>query len=157
MLELFFDYRGIVHFEFIPEGRTVNKELYVNVLKRLRNAIRRKRPDLWATQDWMLLHDNAPAHRSVIVQQYLAKHSVTVLPQPPYSPDLAPCDFSLFPRMKDALKGRRFSSANDVKAAATEALKDVSRNGFLETFQKLYERWQKCIIAQGEYFEGNVV
>ena len=43
MLEVFFDYRGIVHFEFIPEGRTVNKELYVNVLKRLRNAIRRKR------------------------------------------------------------------------------------------------------------------
>lgn len=157
MLEVFFDYRGIIHFEFIPEGRTVNKELYLEVLNRLRNALRRKRPDLWASQDWMLLHDNAPAHRSLVVQQYLAKHSIIVLPHPPYSPDLAPCDFELFPRMKDALKGRRFTSTDEVKTAATEALKRVSKNGFQETFEKLYKRWQKCIVARGEYFEGNVV
>ena len=103
MLEVFFDSQGIVHYEFIPEGRTVNKEMYVEILRRLRDAIRRKRPDKWAQKNWLLLHDNAPSHRSLLVKQYLAKHGVTTLEHPPYSPDLAPCDFYLFPRIKNAI------------------------------------------------------
>ncbi|UYV61610.1 hypothetical protein LAZ67_1005533 [Cordylochernes scorpioides] len=63
---------------------------------------------------WKLLHDNAPAHRAIIVQDYLAKHSVSVLPHPPYSPDITPCDFFFFPKLKMTLKGRRFSSSSEV-------------------------------------------
>ncbi|GFU67918.1 histone-lysine n-methyltransferase setmar-like protein [Trichonephila clavipes] len=80
----------IVHHEYAHTGQTINKEYYVEVLKRLRNAIRRKRPQLWESGDWLLHHDNAPAHTSNLVQQYLSKHSIAQLRQPPYSPDIAP-------------------------------------------------------------------
>jgi transposase len=53
-------------------------------------------------------HDNAPAHSTALVLDVLAKHHITQFCQPPYSPDLAPCDFWLFPKLKSMLKGRRF-------------------------------------------------
>ncbi|KAJ4427588.1 hypothetical protein ANN_25236 [Periplaneta americana] len=84
--------------EFIPQGATVDKILYKEILGRLNNSIRRKRPELWHRKNWLLLHDNAPAHRSILAQEELARQQVTVLPHFPYSPDLAPCDiFSLSP------------------------------------------------------------
>jgi len=58
----FFDSEGIVHHEYAPDGQTINKELYVEVLRRLRESVRRKRPEKWRDGDWILHHDNAPAH-----------------------------------------------------------------------------------------------
>jgi transposase len=66
---------------------------------------------------------------------------------PPYSPDLAPVDFYLFPQLKSALKGRRFCDATDIIKNATDELKRLSKSGFKECFQQLYSRWQMCIIA----------
>jgi len=83
MMEVFFDSQGTVHSEFLPEGTTVNKERYLDILRRLRESIRRKRPQFWQSGDWYLLHDNAPAHRSQLVTQFLAKTHTTVLPHPP--------------------------------------------------------------------------
>ncbi|KAJ4434163.1 hypothetical protein ANN_16485 [Periplaneta americana] len=60
MLTVFFDVRGIVHHEYAPEGQTVTKEYYHDVLRRLRDAVRRKRPDMWTANIWHLHHDNAP-------------------------------------------------------------------------------------------------
>ncbi|GBN83666.1 hypothetical protein AVEN_109359-1 [Araneus ventricosus] len=73
-------------YEFIPEGQTVNKELYLEILKRLRDAVRRKRPEKWATNNWFLLHDNAPPHRALIVKKYLPRHSFTTLEHPLFLP-----------------------------------------------------------------------
>jgi len=70
MLTLFFDSRGVVHHEYAPQGQTVTKEYYEGVPCRLRNAVRRKRPDLWATKTWQLHHDNAPAHSSHLIQGF---------------------------------------------------------------------------------------
>jgi histone-lysine N-methyltransferase SETMAR len=75
--------------EFIPEGATVKKHHYKEILRRLRNTIRRKLPELWRRKNGLLLYDNAPAHCSVLDQGELAKQQVAVLPHPPYSPDLA--------------------------------------------------------------------
>jgi [histone H3]-lysine36 N-dimethyltransferase SETMAR len=52
------DYNGVVHHEILPEGQTVNKEYYLGVMRRLREAIRRKRPELWAENSWILHHDH---------------------------------------------------------------------------------------------------
>ena len=90
MLIVFFDARGIIHHEFVPPNTTVNKEFYKEVLKRLLARMRRIREQLYDSGDWFLLHDNAPVHSSILVQQYLAKRGVTCLSHPPYSPDLAP-------------------------------------------------------------------
>ena len=57
--------------EFIPEGATVNETRYKEILGRLRDSIRRERSELWRRKNWLLLHDNAPAHRSVLVQEKL--------------------------------------------------------------------------------------
>jgi len=61
MLVCFFDHKGIVHFEFIAQGQMVNQQCYLEVLTRLREFVRRKRPRLWPDK-WILHHDSAPAH-----------------------------------------------------------------------------------------------
>ena len=67
-----------------------------------------RRLQLWATGDWQLHHDNAPTHASRLMQSFLVKHQIIQVTQLPYSPDLAPCDFWLFPKLKSPLKERDF-------------------------------------------------
>ena len=66
MLNCFFEQKGIVHKEFVPPGQTVNAAIYVEVLKRLRENVRRKRPDQWRKNTWLLHHDKAPAHTALL-------------------------------------------------------------------------------------------
>ena len=110
----FCDVRGIVHREFVPPGQTVNQQFYLEVLRGLRENVRRKRPELCRSGDWFLHHDNAPAHTALSVTLYLASLGWTVVPHPPYSPDLAPRDLFLFPKMKKTLKGKRFATMEEV-------------------------------------------
>jgi histone-lysine N-methyltransferase SETMAR len=121
MLIVFFDIRGIVHREFVPQGQTVNKKFYCEVLQRLRENIRRKRLDLWRMKNWILHDDNAPCHRALLVRD-LANHNMLSLPHPPYSPDLAPADFFLFPKIKMQLKGRRFHSIADIQRESQKVM-----------------------------------
>ncbi|UYV63523.1 hypothetical protein LAZ67_2004493 [Cordylochernes scorpioides] len=100
MLTVFFDYKGIVHHEFQQQGSTITADSYIGVLRRLREAIRQKRPELWRSKSCILHHDNAPAHTALKISKFLQDHSTSVFPQPPYSPDLAPCDFFLFGKLK---------------------------------------------------------
>ena len=95
---MFLDWKGIVHHEFVPHGQMVNKQLYQEVLACLRDAVRIRKPELWENQTWML-HHNAPAYASLLIHSYLAKHQTSTVPQPPHSPDLAPADFFLFPKL----------------------------------------------------------
>ena len=91
MLLAFFDSEGIVHHEYVPDGQTINKEFYMEVLWHLCESFRWKWLEKWLDGDWLLHHDNVPAHTSHIVQQFLAIHGTAQLQQPTYSPDLAPC------------------------------------------------------------------
>ncbi|UYV68193.1 hypothetical protein LAZ67_5003332 [Cordylochernes scorpioides] len=95
-------------------------------------AIRKKRPDLWKNKNWLLHHDNAPAHTSLLVRDFLAKNNTLMMPQPPYSPDLAPCDFFLFPKLKRPMKGRRYATLDEIKTASKEELKNILKNDFLK-------------------------
>jgi len=130
--------------------------MYIDILRHLGVAFRRKRPEKWRANSWFLLPDNAATHRPVLVKEVLAKNSVATLEHPPYSPDLAPADFYLFPRLKSALKGWSFCDATDVIKNATEELKRLLQNDSQVCSQHLYSRWQKCIVAQGGCFEGNI-
>ena len=155
MLTVFFDFNGIVHFEFLPQGETVNCVYYQGVLQRLRDKIRKKRAELWRDNSWFLHHDNAPAHSALSIRQFCAKNQMTVLPQPPYSPDLAPCDFFLFPKLKSVLKGRRFQRIDDIKANSSQTLKAISNEAIQDCFAKWKHRWEKCVNRGAEYFEGD--
>jgi len=114
MSVVFFDWNGIVHHEFVPCGQMVNKQLYQEVLAHLRDAVRRKRPELWENQTWMFHHDNAPAHASLLIHSYLEKHQTSVVAHPPYSPDLAPAHFFLFLELKTIFKGRSFQTIEKI-------------------------------------------
>ncbi|UYV85133.1 hypothetical protein LAZ67_X004692 [Cordylochernes scorpioides] len=90
LLTVFFDCRGVVHHEFLPQGRTVNKEYYLQVMRNLREAIRQKRPDLWKNKNWLLHHDNAPAHTSLLVRDFLAKNNTLMMPRSHRIPQIWP-------------------------------------------------------------------
>ena len=130
MIITFFDIKRIVHKEFVPTGETVNSGFYCEVLRRLREKVRRYRPQLWREQTWLLHHDNAPSQTAVLTDQFLMKNKIAVIPYQPYSPDLAPCDFFLFPKMKLKLKGRRFDTIEDIQAEMQKVLDTLTEKNF---------------------------
>ena len=149
------DQGGLVHKQWIPQGQTVTKDVYLDVLRALRRSIMVKCPERWRKQDFILHHHDAPAHTAIKVTEFLAKHSTPVVPHPPYSPDLAPNDFFLFPQLKHVFKGRRFETLEAVKTACSAGLDSISQNEFRQCMESWKHRFQKCIDSQGKYFEGN--
>lgn len=153
LLIVFFDSQGIVHQEFVPQNQTVNQAYYKEVLIRLREKIRGKRAQMFRTTGWYLQQDNAPKHNALSIREFLASKKITVLPHPSYSPDLAPCDFLLFPKVKMFLKGKSFDDVGSMKKHTTVHLQSLTPQDFQSCFQKLQERWSKCIDARGDYFD----
>jgi [histone H3]-lysine36 N-dimethyltransferase SETMAR len=96
----------------------MNAAHYVEIFDRLRYSIKNKRRGT-LSQEIFLLHANALSHSARLVQNSLMTTGLVQLDHPPYSPDLAPSDFYLFPAMKRILRGKRYSSdnawVNDVK------------------------------------------
>ena len=132
----FFDSKGIIHREFVPTGQKITGPYCVKVLERLMARIRRIRPEYRDPETWFLLHDNVPIHTSLTVRQFSARLQVCFLNHLPNSPDLAPCDFSLFPKWK--LK--RFLIFNDIstiKAATTRTVEEIPRNELKHIFESL--------------------
>jgi len=107
----------------------------LEVSKRLREKVRRKRPEIFANNSWILHHDNALAHTALSVREFLAIKQITVLEHPAYSPDLAPSDFFLFLTIKEILKGRHFNDIDDIKINTTAALKAIPQNQFQNCFE----------------------
>ena len=118
-------------------------------------TFRRKRPELFESGQWHFHQDNAPVHKSILVTDYLTQMGIKTVPHPPYSPDLAPCDFWLFPKLKENLRGNRYSTIEDMKEAVTRVQNTLTQEDFQGAFQKLLERYNKCIDVGGEYFEGD--
>ena len=73
---------------------------YIEVLREFRKRFRRKRPALFKSDRWHFHQDNSPVHNSILVTDYLSKMGFKTVPQPPYSPDLGPCDFWLFSKLR---------------------------------------------------------
>ena len=105
----------MVHYEFLPQGRTVNKEYYFEPMRRLREVIRLKRTELWKNQSWILHHVKASAHTSMLVREFLAKNKTVIMPKPPGSLDLTLSEFFLFPKLKPTMKGKRFATIEETK------------------------------------------
>jgi hypothetical protein len=96
----FYSIKGIVHFQFIPQGKIANVTQYVEMLKWVHEAVCRKRPD-----DQILHHDSDPANKVLSVKQFLAQKSITEVEYPPYTLNLALNNFWLLPKINSALKG----------------------------------------------------
>jgi len=97
--------------------------------------------------------DNAPAHKSVLAMGKLRDLHYELLEHPPYSPDLAPSDFCLFPKLKLFLAGQRFSSNQEAIAVVEGYFADVTKNYYRDGIMALENRWNKCISLKGDYVE----
>ena len=86
-------------------------------------------------------------------REFLEQNGLEELPHPPYSPDLAPCDFWLFPRIKKHLKGRVFNSNEDVALALSNILEGIEESEFMQALDRWFYRMDRCIKVGGEYFE----
>jgi hypothetical protein len=95
MLTAFYDAKGIIHHESVPEKRTVHGKLHKGVIRRLVARVHGVRPEFQESGSWYLLHDSAPSHSSGVVSEFLAKRGIPMLFCRPYSPNLAPADFSI--------------------------------------------------------------
>ena len=108
-------------------------------------------PALFKSGQWHFHQDNAPVYNSILVTDYLTKMGIKTVPQPPYSRDLAPCDFWLFPK----LRGCRYETIEDMKDAVTKVIDTITQEDFDGAFQKLLKRCNKCIAAGGDCLEGD--
>jgi len=113
----FWDQDGILLIDYLPKGQTINAEYYSSLLVHLKDILKEKRRGK-VTKGVLFLDDNAPAHRALATQKKLAYLGFQCLDHPPYSPDLAPSYYHLFPGLKKQLKGCHFSSDVEVITAA---------------------------------------
>ena len=125
----FFDSTGKIYMHWVPTGQTVNKEYYVEVLREFRKRFLGKRPALFKSGQWHFHLDNAPVHNSILVTDYLTKMGIKTVCHPPYSPDLAPCDFCLFP----TLKGCRYETI-EMKEGVTKVIDMLTQVDFHGAF-----------------------
>ena len=129
-------------------GHTVAGRFYKNsVLKKVKEFYNKKRPS-------HLLHDNASSHKCEVVKSFLASEKVKVLNHTPYSPDLRPCDFFLFPRLKKMFSGNKYTSISSLGSAIYQCLQQISKEDYLSAFRNCVKMLQKCVSIKGEYFEG---
>ena len=120
-------------------------------LKGVQKEIPWKRLALFKSGQWHFHQDNELVHNSILVTGYLTGMSIKKVPQPPYSPDLAPCDIWLFPK----LRGCCYETIEEMKEAVTKVIDTLTQEDFHEVLKKMLERWNKLISAGGDYFEGN--
>ena len=117
-----------------PTGQTVNKEYYVDALREFRKRFRRKRPALFKSGQWHFHEDNTPVHNSILVTDYLTKMGINTVPHPLYSPDLAPCDFWLFPKLKEKLRGCHYETIEEMKKAVMKVIDTLTQEDFHGAF-----------------------
>jgi len=103
----------------------------------------------------VLQHDNAPTHTALSIREFLAKKNIPVLPHPPYRPDLAPCDFYLFPKLKSKLKVHHFGTMENIQKIVTDELNTLTENDFQYCYDQWKKLWNHFVTSQELYFEGD--
>jgi histone-lysine N-methyltransferase SETMAR len=152
MLIAFFDFKGMIYTHYVPQGRNINSEYYIDVLSTFLKHLRQKRPEK-LRQGWRLHQDNARPHTSKITMKFLEAKGIETLFHAPYSPDLAPCDFWLFPQLKNSLAGQKFDNENEVRIAVQGVLSALTKDGAFFVFENWHQRLMKCIELNGDYVE----
>jgi len=152
MASVFWNAEGILFIDYLEKGKTITGEFCPNPLTRLDEKFVRK--TRFAKKKKIIFHqDNAPAHKSVLLMGKLRDLHYELLEHPPYSPDLDPSDFFLFPKLKLFLAGQRFSSNKEAIAAVEGYFADLMKNHYRDGIMALEYRWNKCISPKGDYVE----
>ena len=133
---IFFYSKGpVLHIPF-PKGSSVTGKFYrESVLTQLVDFYQKRRPRT-GVRGIKLLHVNASAHKSTTVQEYQKESGLDVFDHPQYSPDLSPCEFWLFPRLKEMLAGHHFESRCGIGSAAYQCLQHIPKEDYRAAFRK---------------------
>ena len=140
--------------EITNYGRFINQfpPNIIEDLREFRKRLLQKRPALFKSAQWHFHQDNTPVHNSIPVTDYLTKMGIKTVPHAPYSPNLSPCDFCLFPKFR----GCRYETIEEMKEAVMKVIDTLTQEDFHRAFQKLLERYNKCIATGGDYFEEDL-
>lgn len=152
MATVIWDADGIILIDYLEKGRTITGQYYCALLDKFDAAWKKKRTHPYRNK-LLFHHDNAPAHSCLLTTQKLIELRYELLHHPPYSPDLAPCDFFLFPNLKKWLGGKRFTSNEEVIAETNAYFAEFEKSYYLAGLQKLEKRWARCIELKGVYVE----
>jgi len=127
MCTLFWDRKGVLIVDFLPQGSTINPGGVV------------------------MIHDNARPHTAAATKNLITTFGWEQFDYPPYSPDLAPSDFHMSLHLKTFLAGRQFHDDNEVKEAVTTCFESHAASFYDEWIQKLVQRYDKCLYNGGNY------
>ena len=151
MLCCWWDCKGVVYFELLPMGQTINSVVYCIQLIHLKAAVATKRPELSNRWGVTFQHDKATPHKSLATRQKLAEFDWDVLPHPAYSPDLAPSDYHLFRSLQNSLDGTTFESLEAIKNHLTQYFDEKDKTFWEKGIMDLPRRWAKVIEQNGQY------
>ena len=153
MLCVWWNYEGVIHFELVPNGRTVNSSLYCEQLHRVYEILCNRYPALVNRNAVLLQQDNAKPHTSRVTRQKIEElNGIELLPHPPYSPDLAPSDYYLFRSMAHFLKGRHFENFDEVENGCREFFESKNPEWYRSGIEQLAHRWLETVEHGGLYF-----
>ena len=152
MVTTFFDSKGILYSTVAPEGTKINAYYFITILDEFLRHAKRKRAHIRNASSFFLHMDNCPIHKALVTKEHMAKRGFNLVEHPPYSPDLAPADYFLFPKAKDNLAG----ISNGGKAPRirwAQAISTITPDDFTMAFNKWIDRWDRVIEKEGDYVE----
>lgn len=148
MLTAFWNAEGIIFLDFLQREETVTGAYYGELVRQVRSKVRKPR----GLPHWFL-QDNAPVHTCQTAMEKINSAGFELVQHPPYSPDLAPSDYCLFNELKRHLRGKRFESAEALEATVRNCFALLPPAFFVDAFKALPVRWEKCLAANGNWFE----
>ncbi len=155
MIVTFFDSRGMIYYKFTRQG--IGAQVFIAICTRFLEAYQTRHPQGRIRGRLFLHMNNAPAHTANVTKAFLQRHSVQLIPHPPYSPDLAPNDFWFYGELKKPLRGQRFPTLEHLKQAVTDRIAEIPSHDYAEAILRSWpQRILRCIGADGGYFEGIV-
>ena len=152
MATVFWDSEGVILVDFLEGQKTITGNYYQEVLRKLHTTLVKKCPGKLHHRI-LFHHDNAPAHSSKVSRAVLWGFHWELLSHPPYSPDLAPSDFFLFPKLKEQIKGVHWESISEVKQAVLDWFKSNGPTFYRDGLERWRYRMEKCFDLDGDYVE----
>ena len=152
MATIFWDREGVLLVNFLERGSTINCERYCETLKKLRRVIQNKHRGKLSSKV-LFFHDNACLHTANRTRELLDHFGWEVFHRPPYSLDLAPSDYHLFPNMKTWLATQHFDDEAELQAGMNEWLKSQAAKLYDNGINKLVYHYDKSLNLNGDYVE----
>ena len=143
MLCIWWDWKGVLYYELLPENQTTNSNKYCSQLDQLKAALDEECPELVNRKLIIFHQDNARLHVSLMTRQKLLQLGWEVVIHPPYSPDIAPSEFHLFRTLQNSLNRRNFNSLEDCKRCLEQFFSQKDKKFWEHGIMKLPEKWQK--------------